>query len=93
MIRLRIPRIRQKFTSQCISHSLRMGYSYTLMQRTDISQCVTVIFTNLIEAGKDYQCSVTLFVTVSFFCYWVPVIFVFLRDLWIILISAKKTLE
>ena len=42
------------------------------MQRTDISQCVTVILTNLIKAGKDYQCSATLFVTVSFFCYWVP---------------------
>ena len=52
------------------------------MQRTDISQCVTVILTNLIKAGKDYQCSATLFVTVSFFCYWVP--FFCLRDLWII---------
>ena len=59
------------------------------MQRTDISQCDTVILTNLIKAGKDYQYSVPLFVTVSFFCYWVPVIFVFLRDLWIILISAN----
>ena len=54
---------------------------YTLRHRTDISQCVTVILTNLIKAGKDYQYSVTLFVTVSFFCYWVPVIFVCLRDL------------
>ena len=42
---------------------------YTLRHRTDISQCVTVILTNLIKAGKDYQYSVTLFVTVSFFCY------------------------
>ena len=61
----------------------------TMLQRTDISQCVTVILSNLIKAEKDYQCSVTLFVTVSFFCYWVPVIFVCLRDLWIILISTN----
>ena len=46
------------------------------MQRTDISQCFTVISTNLIEAGKDYQCSVTLFVTVSFNCYCLPARFV-----------------
>ena len=81
MIRLRIM---QKFMSQCICHSLIIGY--TLKQSTDISQRVTVILTNLIKAGKDYQCSVTLFVTsVSFFCYWVRAIFVCLRDLWIIL--------
>ena len=54
----------------------------------DISQCHRFL-TNLIKAGKDYQCSVTLFVTVSLFCYWVPVIFVCLRDLWFILISAN----
>ena len=54
------------------------------MQRTGISQCVTVILTK-----KDYQCSVTLFVTVSFFCYRVPAIFVCLRDLWTTLISAN----
>ena len=58
MIQLGILRIRQKFMSKFISHSLRMGY--TLMQRTDISQRVTVILTNLIKAGKDYQCSVAL---------------------------------
>ena len=46
------------------------------MQRTDISQCVTVILTNLIKAGKDYQCSVTIFVTVSFNCYCLPARFV-----------------
>ena len=62
---------------------------YTLMQRVDVSQCVIVILTSLIKAGKDYQCSVTLFVTVSFFCYWEPVIFVCLRDLRIILITAN----
>ena len=59
------------------------------MQRIDISQCVIVILTSLIKAGKDYQCSVTLCVTVSFFCYWEPVIFVCLRDLRIILITAN----
>ena len=32
---------------------------YTLMQRTDISKCVTFILTNLLKAGKEYQCSVT----------------------------------
>ena len=46
------------------------------MQRTDISQCVTVILTNLIKAGKDYQCNVTLFVTVSLSCYCLPARFV-----------------
>ena len=48
------------------------------MQRTDsdISQCVTVILTNLFKAGKDYQCSVTLSVNVSFNCYCLPARFV-----------------
>ena len=70
---------------------------YTLMQCTDLSKykCVTVILTNMLKLEKTitYQCIVTLFVTVSLFCYWVAVIFVCLRDLWIILISANFSVK